>query len=131
MRSLQVEFEALVKNPNKPNTGESLKFVALALWYENFVPNVQKLSSKDVSQAGYLLDKLTRYNCLDASKKNYLRSKLLADLERRKNKHSPDSTSKDMLVKKWGATVEMKTEFRGLMAYQRRSYKSSTFALSA
>lgn len=36
-----------------------------------------------------------------------------------------------MLVKEWGASVELKSEFRGLMDYQRRSYKSSHGVLAA
>jgi hypothetical protein len=131
MQNLQVEFETLVKYPNKPNTGESLKFVALALWYENFVPDVKTFKGVDAAQAGYLLDKLTRYNCLEHSQKDLLRSQLLSQLKQKKGNTSPTTNSRDMLVKEWGASVELKSEFRGLVNYQRRSYKSSHGVLAA
>ena len=125
MQNLQVEFETLVKHPNKPNTGERLKFVALALWYENFVPDVEKFKGVDAAQAGYLLDKLTRYNCLEHSNKDFLRSQLLSELKQKNGNTTTKTNSRDMLVKEWGASVELKQEFRGLMNYQRRSYKKS------
>ena len=131
MQNLQVEFETLVKHPNKPNTGESLKFVALALWYENFVPDVKPFKGIDAAQAGYVLDKLTRYNCLEHSQKDLLRSQLLSQLKQKKNGFAPANNSRDMLVKEWGASVELKKEFRGLMDYQRRSYKSNHSVLAA
>lgn len=51
MKNLQLEFESLVKSPNKPTAGKSLKSVAL--WYGNFVPDVASFVGADASQAGY------------------------------------------------------------------------------
>ena len=87
------------------------------------MPDVKTFKRVDAAQAGYLLDKLTRYNCLEYSQKNFLRSELLSKLKQKKGNSSPTSNSRDMLVKKWGASVELKKEFRGLIDYQRRSYK--------
>lgn len=89
------------------------------------MPNVNCFEGKEVAQAGYLLDKLTRYNCLDASKKALVRTQLLAVLESKKQSHSSDNPSKDMLVKHWGADCELKMQFRDLLPYQRRSFQSS------
>lgn len=121
MQNLQSEFESLVKNPNKPTTGDSLKRVALAVWYENFVPEVNALNGHDASQAGYLLDRLTRYYCLEKSQKNYLRTQLLPNLKNRRLTLSGNVS--DQLAKEWGASFELKQEFRELLPYQRRSYK--------
>ena len=67
-RNLQLEFETLVKKTNQPTTSESLKLVALALWYQDFVPSVDSFNGQDVGLAGYILDRLTRYNCLNSEK---------------------------------------------------------------
>ncbi len=125
MQSLQKEFETLVKNPNSPTSGDSLKSVALALWYESFVPDIEHFEGTEAAQAGYLLDKLTRYNCLDSSKKDFLRSQLLSELKQKKKEYHLHPNSKDMLVNEWGASSALKMEFRGLMPYQRRNYKNS------
>lgn len=126
MQNLQAEFETLVKDPSKPNTGESLKLVALALWYGDFVPNVENFTGMNAAKAGYIIDKLTRYNCIERSKKNFLRSQLLSLLKQKKRSFVSTNNSRDMLVTKWGVSVDLKHEFRDLMNYQRRSYKNSS-----
>ncbi len=128
---LQHEFEALVKTPDKPSVGESLKSVALAIWYDNFIPDVKSLKGIDAAQAGYVLDKLTRYNCIETTQKGLLRTQLLSELKQNKGSSVTQNNARDMLVQEWGARVELKKEFRGLMGYQRRSYKSNLRTLSA
>lgn len=124
-QSVQLEFETLIKKPNQLTASASLKSVALALWYQDFVPSVDSFDGEDLALAGYVLDKLTRYNCLDAEKKAYLRTNLLSALEQKIGSYSSQSTSKDRLAKQWGTSVDLKKEFRGLMAYQKRHYKDS------
>lgn len=131
MKSVQAEFELLVRTPDKSTAGESLKTVALALWYEDFVPEVKNLRDFEVPQAGYLLDKLTRYNCLDGNKKEMLRSKLLVELRVKKEHFFSESNSGNALLREWGAKAELKREFKGLLHLQRRSYKETSFALTA
>lgn len=130
-KSVQLEFENLVKKPNQTTASESLKSVALALWYQDFVPSVDSFEGQDVVLAGYVLDKLTRYNCVEAEKKTYLRTNLLSVLEQKAASYSAESTSKDMLAKQWGTSVDLKKEFRGLMAYQKRHFQHSNSALAA
>lgn len=131
-QSLQLEFESLVRKPNQPTASESLKLVALALWYQDFVPSVDSFDGKDVGLAGYVLDKLTRYNCLNSEKKAYLRTHLLSELERKKAAFfSAENSSKDMLAKQWGTSVDLKKEFRGLLPYQKRHFQHSNETLLA
>lgn len=131
-RNLQLEFETLIKKPNQPTTGESLKLVALALWYQDFVPSVDSFNGQDVGLAGYVLDKLTRYNCLSSEKKSYLRTHLLSELERKKAAlFLGESSSQDMLAKQWGTSVDLKKEFRGLLPYQKRHFQQSKGPLAA
>lgn len=130
-KSVQLEFETLVKKPNQTTASESLKSVALALWYQDFVPSVDSFEGQDVVLAGYVLDKLTRYNCLGAEKKAYLRTRLLSELEKKAAHFYAESSSKDMLAKQWGTSVDLKKEFRGLLAYQKRHFQPSNSALAA
>jgi hypothetical protein len=130
--NVQLEFETLVKEPNQPTTSERLKLVALALWYQDFVPSVDSFDGKCVALAGYVLDKLTRYNCLSSEKKSYLRTHLLSELERKKAAlFSVESSSNDMLAKQWGTSVDLKKEFRGLLPYQKRHFQHSNGSLVA
>lgn len=128
MKKLQSEFESLVKDPSSPTAGESLKQVALAVWYEKFVPDVKDLSGLDASQAGFILDKLCCYHCLADEQSALIRSQLLPGLKKR----SLASTNevRDQLAREWGAPSELKPEFRALLPYQRRVYRHTHSASS-
>lgn len=131
-RNLQLVFETLVKEPNQPNASENLKLLALAVWYRDFVPSVDSLNGQEVRMAGYVLDKLTRYNCLSSEKKSYLRTHLLSELERKKAAlFLGETNSKDMLAKQWGTPVDLKKEFRSLLPYQKRHFQHSNGPLAA
>ncbi|MAI37684.1 hypothetical protein [Alteromonas sp.] len=125
-------FETLVKEPNQPNASENLKLLALAVWYQDFVPSVDSFNGQEVGLAGYVLDKLTRYNCLSSEKKSYLRTHLLSELERKKAAlFLGETNSKDMLAKQWGTPVDLKKEFRSLLPYQKRHFQHSNGPLAA
>ncbi|MEQ3640989.1 MAG: hypothetical protein ABNH03_14695 [Alteromonas sp.] len=131
-RNLQLVFETLVKEPNQPNASENLKLLALAVWYQDFVPSVDSFNGQEVGLAGYVLDKLTRYNCLSSEKKSYLRTHLLSELERKKAAlFLGETNSKDMLAKQWGTPVDLKKEFRSLLPYQKRHFQHSNGPLAA
>lgn len=131
-RNLQLVFETLVKEPNLSTASESLKLLALAVWYQDFVPSVDSFDGQEVGLAGYVLDKLTRYNCLSSEKKSYLRTHLLSELERKKAAlFLGESNSKDMLAKQWGTSVDLKKEFRSLLPYQKRHFQHSNGPLAA
>lgn len=131
-RNLQLVFETLVKEPNQPNASENLKLLALAVWYQDFVPSVDSFNGQEAGLAGYVLDKLTRYNCLSSEKKSYLRTHLLSELERKKAAlFLGETNSKDMLAKQWGTPVDLKKEFRSLLPYQKRHFQHSNGPLAA
>ncbi len=121
MQNIQLIFEELVRNPASENAGENLKQVALAIWYEDFIPNVENFNGLDAAQAGYFLDGLSCYNCLADEQSALIRSQLLPDLKKR----SVASTNevRDQLAKEWGASFDLRLEFRSLLPYQRRSYR--------
>lgn len=121
--NLQAEFNFLVKNPSNEDAGKRLKFVALELWYNYFIPKIHSFKGEDAAQAGYILDKISRYNCLSSSSKEIIRSQLLSRLKKAKGDFIPDSEHRDLIAKEWCSVNELKKEFRMLLKYQRRSYK--------
>ncbi|MGQ4276459.1 hypothetical protein ACQ5ES_05375 [Pseudidiomarina sp. E22-M8] len=120
MNNFQKSFDSLVKNPTAQNAQVDLEKVAVALWYKGFVPKLDELDGVEAAQAGYVLDKLSRYNCLDTSNKVLLRA-VLTELELKANK-APSRNSADMLANKWGASADLKKEFRTLLPLQRRNF---------
>jgi len=122
MKNIQFAFECLVKNTSETNHEENLKSVALSIWYERFTPNINEMKGKHAAQAGFILDRLTRYNCLERSRKDELRL-LLNTLEEQKNNYfNNNSNATDKLFNLWSADLELKSEFKALLPYQRREY---------
>ncbi|MEP0357056.1 hypothetical protein [Paraglaciecola sp.] len=121
MQNLQQVFEQLVLNPEHPKASEWLKVVALAFWYEDFVPTTDSFSGDDVAQAGFVLDKLSRYSCTPLSSKQQVRDYVLPTLKL----HSQSKTvnSSDALAMAWGVNSDLKYSFKSLLPYQRRSYQ--------
>lgn len=118
----QAAFESLLSDKVTPHSAEHLKTLALGLWFEEFTPEVKTLQGAKAAQAGYLLDKLTRYHCLDKSRKSLLRETLLPALEQQKGEPLA-SPARDMLVRRWGVMNDLKCEFRSLLPYQTRHYQ--------
>lgn len=123
MYQVQQVFEELVKNPSASQASERLKTVALALWYEGFVPDLENLEPADKGQAGFVVDKLTRYNCLEKSKKESVRSTLLPKLATASQAGQAAGSVSDTLASYWGAHCNLKAEFKALLPYQRRHYR--------
>jgi hypothetical protein len=117
---MQNVFEQLVLNPEHPEASKWLKSVALAFWYESFVPATANLSSQQVAQAGFVLDKLSRYSCTPILVKEQVRDVVLPALKQRNNALS--TTSKDQLAQLWAADCDLKQSFKLLLPYQKRHY---------
>jgi hypothetical protein len=121
MNQLQAAFESLVENPDTTSSNEYLKALAIGLWFENFTPDIKSLNGADAAQAGFMLDKLTRFNCLNRQRKDFLRDNLLSVLLQRKSA-TQELASTDRLAVDWGAKRDMKQQFRALLSYQTRHY---------
>lgn len=120
MKNLQELFDRLIKVNNKEDDFDCLKTIALAIWYENFIPETKHLKKQEAAEAGYILDRLTRYNCLNSEQKIIIRSKLKSLEKEIDNNHKILHT--DKLAIFWGVERTLKQEFRNLLPYQRRSY---------
>ena len=122
MQSVQQVFEGLVKKPNITDSYKKLEIIAYALWYSDFMPNIDNLICSHAAQAGFILDKLTRYNCLCKTKKQQIRSQLLPRLKVQ-IKNSPSTSNRDKLAQEWNVHFVMKQEFKSLLPMQRRSFE--------
>ena len=122
MRNLQQIFEILIKGQNEASSFEDLKTIAIAIWYEEFIPQIDELEGKEAAQAGFILDKLSRYNCISVANKMLIRDTLLPLLEQKKHGYCYKGNV-DILAKKWGANFEMKKQFKSILPYQRRTYQ--------
>ena len=101
---------------------ELLREVAERLWYEREVPNLAEVPAKLRPDAGYLVDKLARFNVLPKERK----LRLLAAVR----KYQPSSPAprvdvagrKDPLAVAWGASMNLTSRLGELMPYQTRQY---------
>lgn len=74
----QTAFNTLVSKDFSQAMLEDVKVVALAMWYENFVPVVSHLSKRSAAYAGYVVNRLVRFNCVSADLKSKLRGVLVS-----------------------------------------------------
>ena len=98
---------------------EVLQQVAEGLWYQQWVPDLSQVPDKYRMDAGYVIDRLLRFNVLTKEQK----LTVLSALEPYKPKLAQESsTCKDPLAQLWGAHAELTPRFPELMALQTRQY---------
>ncbi|WP_127346650.1 hypothetical protein [Pseudidiomarina mangrovi] len=122
MMNLQHAFDQLVKQPNSNLSKNRLEQVALAVWYGDFVPNVNRYKGRQAAQAGFVLDKLSRFNCLTAEQKLRVREPLHS-LKTEAAGFSSVQT-KDSLAKMWGADYSLADAFTALLPLQTRHFQA-------
>ena len=112
-------FNRLVSNDFANASPEDVKTVALAVWHESFVPTVEHLRKEALKRAGYLVDKLMRFNCVPTAVKQQLcnlRDQLLQFAEAVASKC-------EKLAKQWGLASDLKREVSSLLEFQTRHYQ--------
>lgn len=122
MDNAQSSFERLVMDEKDVERAAHLKTVALALWRHGFIPEVGHFTGEQACVAGYVLDRLSRFNCVPLQVKENVDVTLgklrLISFEVRKIK-SGDSA--DQLAQIWCVSSILKP-YRGmLLALQRRA----------
>ncbi|KON79792.2 hypothetical protein PA01_15080 [Azoarcus sp. PA01] len=99
-----------------------LREVAERLWYVGEVPNLAEVPAKLRPDAGYLVDRLARFNVLPKEQKLRLLSAV------RQYQPPPPAPSagvagrKDPLAVAWGASMDLTSRLGELMPYQTRQY---------
>lgn len=122
----QLAFDRLVSQDFKKSSSDDVKTVVLAVWYENFVPDVSKLDFNSARAACYLLDRLMRYNCVSFERQERLLSIInLLSLEFNLDDEIVISTDfkVDKSARRWGLNSDLKLILREMLPYQTRHYK--------
>ena len=61
----QQAFNEVVQNRLSDICSEPLIIVALAIWYEDFIPDITQLTRiNEIARAGYVLEKLMTFHCV-------------------------------------------------------------------
>jgi hypothetical protein len=121
MKYAQKAFDSLVMKDFSMASFEDVKTVALAMWHENFVPCVEHLADKSAQAAGYVVDKLMRFNCVSRELKGLL-SALLAKLRAVVSVVPVKVRGCDKLAQNWGLMSDLKLQVRQLLEFQTRHY---------
>ncbi len=122
MKCTQEVFDRLVSSEFSLASFDDVKAVALAMWHENFVPSVTHLSETSAKAAGYVVDKLMRFNCVSQELKVKLRE-VLAVLKERFSFTPVKVKGCEKLAQSWGLATDLKQQVRELLEYQTRHYK--------
>ncbi|MEZ5477942.1 MAG: hypothetical protein R3E95_10795 [Thiolinea sp.] len=124
MNEFESVFQKLATQELHSASLEDVKKLALAVWYEEFTPSFNALPQDDRSallRAGYLLDRLLRYNCVSTERKK----KLFAQVKMLREQVCPIETSMerlDPLAKSWELTQDLRHLSQDLLHYQTRHY---------
>ncbi|WCE31157.1 hypothetical protein [Vibrio sp. SCSIO 43137] len=121
MKDVQQAFNSLVTNDFSNASFDDVKAVALAMWHEEFVPSVDGLSEQSARSAGYLVDKLMRYNCVNDEVKALLRIQVMK-LKSTATVVPTEDRKCEKLARSWGLHQDLKLQVRQLLEYQTRHY---------
>ncbi len=124
----QEQFEKVVRSPLGTLASDELKPVALALWHENYVPNLDNLNHEsELQKAGYLIDFMSSFNCVDESRQrelmrltNEIKSTLSELLEL--SRQCEAEFSEDELAQEWCLKEDATEAVYDLLEYQTRHY---------
>ncbi|MFV8385367.1 hypothetical protein ACNO5E_14865 [Vibrio parahaemolyticus] len=122
MKRTQEVFDRLVSSEFSLASFEDVKAVALAMWHENFVPKVTHLPETSAKAAGYVVDKLMRFNCVSPELKAKLRD-VLTVLKGMFSFTPVKVKGCEKLAQSWGLATDLKQPVRELLEYQTRHYK--------
>jgi hypothetical protein len=105
---------------------EDLKTIALAIWYENFTPDVWSLDHASIEQqqkAAYLIDRLMRYNCVSVERKfELLRLVQYFQTQLHFLPYSTENYHVEPLAQAWGLKEDVSRLMPPLLEYQTRHY---------
>ena len=131
-RSQIVFLEVIEKDLSEANS-ESIKALALAIWYENFVPEVASICDlQQVTRAGYLLERLAAFHCVTPVVRQSLKEKIkfLEVIASEEMQLLPLSyvvnnnrTLIDPLSQRWHLSDSFRVHIQSLLPYQTRHYK--------
>ena len=93
----------------------SLREIADTLWHTHHIPDLSGVPAELRADAGYLIERLVRFNVLDRARRNEI-LEALAPWQDSSNREAA-STCRDPLAQEWGASSDLTS--RQLMALLR------------
>ena len=102
-------------------TDQEVVKAALEVWHQGYVPTLSGLPLEERRLAGYLVDRLSRFNCLSAEQKKELQtvaSDAKANLPERLSRERVDG-----LARSWGLDHDLRPFMKALLPFQPRHYK--------
>lgn len=128
----QQAFKEIVQNRLTDIPSEPLVMVAVAVWYEDFVPDITGLSGiNEVARAGYLLEKLMTFHCVTRDVRLALTSTVEELIQNASSEI--DLLPKEMILKlkqfsgdglalRWRLKEDIHRQVQDLLPYQGRTY---------
>lgn len=102
-------------------TDQEVVNAALEVWHRGYVPTLSGLPLEERRLAGYLVDRLSRFNCLTPEHKKELQS---VAVEAKTNLPLRLSRQRvDGLAKSWGLDYDLRPFMKSLLPFQTRHYK--------
>ncbi|WP_019503377.1 hypothetical protein [Pleurocapsa sp. PCC 7319] len=125
--SLNQQFRKIVHSPLSDISVEELKPIALGIWHEGFTPNLHGLNDEELQKAGYLIDRLMRFNCVPERRKLELMAIVTEVKISLKNVliSPPSSINVEPLARKWNLTEDVSLLIQPLLEFQTRHYTHS------
>ena len=122
--SLNQQFKKVVSYPLATLSAEEFKPIALGVWHEDYTPELNNMNLVELQKAGYLIDRLMRYNCVSVDRKVELLG-LVKDIKQKLPQQTQAASSlKDVepLAKKWNLKEDISRLMSSLLEYQTRHY---------
>ena len=128
----QQAFNKIVQTRLTDIPSEPLVIVALAVWYEYFVPDITRLTGiTEIKRAGYLLEKLMTFHCVTRPVRSALRP-TVDELIRKASNYvellpmesilNLKQFSGDGLALRWRLQENIHLQVQDLLPYQVRTY---------
>ena len=102
---------------------EEVVRLALSLWHERFLPSFSGMDLEEKRTAGYMVDFLSRFECVDQEQK--LRLRELADAAKQELPRRTSQSRVDSLARDWGLDNDLRPFTKALLPYQTRHYRRS------
>lgn len=118
-RDLQRRLTRLAQQGLRLASRDDVVLLADAIWYGGFTPQLKGLSEKAVREAGYVVERLARFNVLPKARKEELRAAVRPYRPSFKTGNLP---GQDVLASIWGASADLSRFFEDLLPLQTRQY---------
>jgi|TARA_Y100001001_G_scaffold117522_1_gene115343 hypothetical protein len=128
----QQAFNEVVQSRLSDISSEPLIIVALAIWYEDFIPDITQLTRiNEIARAGYVLEKLMTFHCVTRDVRLSI-TPTINELIREASSHikllpigsilNVKQFSGDGLALRWRLREDIHRQVQDLLPYQGRTY---------